>query len=345
MAGDNIVADITTNEWYGGKLFEWPPEIYKWKEYVNEVAQWLIAALEIASMALEIIKAYLICFLDPLLALVKAIIAEIRAFLRDLSALGVYITGDFPIYGSGYLGDFGPKPSWNNTMVWPLKELIGGFTAAERRIIGKLSNRADPGRPDVSPRTKVLAIAFYVTADFTGIYSMIRAIRAFIALFKMSAPTDGGLPRLSLGGLAYGNESTGSLSDVSNFFEAQYDAPYGQPPALFSIDWTLNQPAAGEFGITFPTPGPPGFLIEVSTLPGGLPIFLERKSETDSAPKTNSTGQRIMATEIIPVQNAPKDKTQLILYGGADQLAVDDQYAYNRAAMTPDGNLSDGRKR
>ena len=339
------MAEITTGEWYGGKLFEWPEEIYKFKEYVNEIAQWLIAALEIASMALEIIKAYLICFLDPLLALVKAIIAEIRAFLRDFAQIGVYLTGDFPIYGNGYLGDFGPSPSTDLSTVWPLKNLIGGFSAAERRMIGRLANRADPGRPDVSPRVKVLAISFYVTADFTAIYGMIRAIRAFIKLFKIDAPSDGGLPQPSGLGLAYGSDaSLGGASEFLTIFEAQADAG-GAEPALLTATWGLNEPGSAVFGITLPLIGPPGWMIEVSTEPAGLPLYIERQSETDATPATSRSGARRQSTESVPIYVAKKELTQLVLYGGADQLAIDDAYGYNKQGTGDDGHLKDGGHR
>ena len=85
----------------------------------------LLAILNIIQTILNIIKAFLLGLLDPLKAIIKAIIQEIRNIINDLKQLGFYV----------HAGDLDLIDVKNN-----FQDIRGGFNAYERRMIARLTD-------------------------------------------------------------------------------------------------------------------------------------------------------------------------------------------------------------
>ena len=103
-------------KWDTAYIEPWPPEwLEKFKEKADLIAQYLVASLEVLNVMCEVIKALLVGLTDPISALIKALIEEIKKLLNDLGQLGLYFTSD-----------------WKLTR-WPFEDLYGGYQQAEKR--------------------------------------------------------------------------------------------------------------------------------------------------------------------------------------------------------------------
>ena len=211
---------------------------------IDSVLSFLVTILNIVNVILNIVKVFLVGLLDPIRSIVEAIIDEVRAFIRDLRQLGVYLTGD-----------------WDLITVKPLRapELLGGFAQYERRMLKRLLNRRDPGRPDFSSRSAAIALFTYLsTGDIFALIALINRIKAFFGDHSATgtapfpAPTP---PTATLG--AFGVSTA--------LFKGP--AKLGEAPDSVCLTWSM--PGTGSL---FTAP-PAGFLIHVSTTPNGFGLL------------------------------------------------------------------------
>jgi len=261
---------------------------------VDNVLGFLITLLNITQTILNVLKVFLVGFLDPLRSLVELIIAEIRALIRDLRQLGLYLTGDWDLLSS--------DDKFSN--------VLGGYQAYERRMIGRLQDRTDPYRPDFSSSSVTLGAFFYTSSG--DINELIRVINAFLRFF--------GQPQLAAGGSPYGRptapemkygvqgQSQGAFKDLGTLSQGQ-----GTVPDQVSVTWQMPA-SAGGIGQLF-NPAPKGFLIHVSTIPDGLNVL-------GLTPKDDKSGRvadlpRVQAAAVDPTTNGP-----LKLYGGIADIGV-----------------------
>ena len=162
-------------EW-GTISFELPDFLTDVREAINSIAEFLLAFLDIALEALQLIKAFAVGFLDPLAALVQAVIDQINALLDNLKDLGIYITGDWAL------------------LEHPYDDLRGGFTEYERRMVARMTDFTDPTRPDVSSAVEVFAAFFYLSVDFSGISRLVQFVRQLLDMFNQSFNPSGSPP-------------------------------------------------------------------------------------------------------------------------------------------------------
>lgn len=295
-------------------LDPWPPEwLEDFKSKVDTIAQFLIASLELANVMLDVIKAFLIGVNDPITALIKALIKEIEKILKDLRQLGLYFTSD------------------RKLLDYPFKDILGGFQGAEKRMIGRLNNRTDIGRPDVSPNTLMVGFMFYASADTNGIYNLLNVINKILALFSFEVS---------------GNKFSTVQNLIASYTatDPTYTPTFGKgvfsPPREITLSWEQVK-NANLMGVNIPLPGPDNFIIEVSTVPYGLPLFITKQDTNKSSPggKTGEGTPQLKTYEL--TERKLGVKQQVYLCGGADRLAYPTQYKYETATDSS-GKLKEG---
>jgi len=310
------VADTATDQW-GTLTLEVPDFLEDTRNAINSVAEFLITVLDIMLVALNIAKAYLIGYIDPIAAIVKALIDEIKGLLKDLRQMGIYITGDWPL------------------MKYPFKELRGGFAEYERRMIARLTDRTDPTRPNLSSRTAILSLFFYLSVDISDIQRLIAFILKLIQFFKQEYKTPGGFPVPTITEIKYGNDalSVWQIEDLGAFFKKGD----GTPPNVAQVKWVATVPTKKNPFDPFPPMPPGGYIVTVSTFENGIPVVWDRGQSNAGT----VGGQQ--PRDFGPVKDEGNDN--FVLYGGAEMLAgfpADLQY---NNSLKGDVKIEDGRTR
>lgn len=309
-----------TNKWQTVS-FEIPDFLKDARDAVNDVAELLITILEIVNVALEFVKAFLKAFLDPISFLLELIIEEIRALLRDLQQIGIYITGDWALLG------------------WPPEDLRGGFAAYERRMIARLADRTDPTRPDVSSRMTVLGFFGYLSVDASEFERLVNLILGILRLFGLSYLQDTSrLPIPNILDVKYGAETAnvlnfGSMLDTLGSLD-------GTPPQKARVIWN-TQPASAKHPLNpFPTLGPSGFIVTVSVFKDGIPLkFARPRGDTDK--KEGAEGKPVQPREYGNVLDG--NGVPIVLHGGAEMLAVHGSpFEYTKNINSTTGAPRDG---
>ncbi|NBR00487.1 MAG: hypothetical protein EBT79_04270 [Actinobacteria bacterium] len=221
-----------------------PADLTAAADFLNSIIEFLISVANIALATLEVIKAVLIGLLDPIRALIEQVLAEIEAFLNDLRQIGIYLTWDDAEY--------------------PFTDLIGGFGAYQTRMLGKLTNRADPTRPAFSERAGVCGVFLYAGVNPTGIYTIIELINLLLRLFGVRRRTRGFATPVGL-------TATYGGSDIAAFGNLAKILAGGDTPDVAKLRWTLAAPASVAGPLPF-IPAPPKFLVEVSVFEDGFGI-------------------------------------------------------------------------
>lgn len=305
---------------WGTISLELPDFLSDIREAINSIAEVLITFLDIAIAALQLIKAFAFAFLDPLKAIIQAIIDTINALLRDFSQLGIYITHDAALL----MADFPPE------------DLRGGFQEYERRMIARLTDRSDPTRPDISADTVVFAGFFYMSVDVSAIERLIAFVQQLLAMFSMKFFPEGSLPVPVVERVDYGNQAVGvfgGLSSLGSFSDT--------PPNKARVVWRTPQPSKKNPANPLSAfAGPSGYLITVSTIPEGIPVWFDRPEKDSGSEKTKRGSgppeQQRETGRCRDVNGKP-----IVLYGGADEINFTaSRLGWNNAVSG--GKLKDG---
>jgi len=290
--------DITYNQW-GTVTFQIPETLESLRDKINTTAEFLISVLDIALTALELVKTFLVGYLDPIGALVAVIISEVESLVEDMRQLGLYITGDWKL------------------MKWPYKELQGGFQEYQRRMISRLTDTTDPSRPDVSANTKVMAMFFYLSADVSDVMRLVAFVHKLMAFFRQSFTPEGSMPIPVPGSVRYGTDAVSILNPTS-IPGAFTSSP--TPPSLAKISWSMASTSSrSPFNPTPPLP-PGGFLVSVSTVQDGLKVVFDSpQSNTSLQPSVTDAATTVQPREYGHVR-LQDSGTPLILFGGGDMI-------------------------
>lgn len=305
------MADVPAFGQWGTVSFAIPDFLEDIRDTINDFAELLITYLEIANTVLEFAKAFIKGFIDPLAALIEAIIAEIVAILDDLRQIGIYITGDWALLG------------------WPPEDLRGGFTAYERRMIARLTDRTDPTRPDVSSKTSVFGFFTYLSVDPSDFEQLVSFINSIIRLFGLSFfPDTSRLPTPTIREINYGTDAVGVGSAFT--LGRVLTSTGGTPPPLVRLTWVTQPPSEKHPLNPFPQLGPSGYLVTVSTLENGIPLtFARPKRNTETKPAQGDESKKAQPREYGKVLG--KDMQPVILHGGAEMLALaGTRFEYNK---------------
>ena len=102
--------------------------------------------------------------------LINQIIQTLKNLLTDFTQLGVYFTSDWNVI----------KNMDEMKDIW---KLGGGYTGYQTRMVNRLTNQADPTRPDITENTKVFAFFLYTGVEISALLNVIAQINNFIKLF------------------------------------------------------------------------------------------------------------------------------------------------------------------
>lgn len=258
---------------------------------ISSLLEALLVILNILLAILQIVKAFIVGLLDPLTAIIDAIVREIEALLNDIRQIGIYVAGDL---------DLDPPE---------FASILGGFSAYERRMIGRLVNVADPTRPNFSTRTAAIAIFVYVSADSSGVGQLVAVVQRIAAFFGRKSPLRVTSVPVGLQ-VAYGAEGAlpstfGTLTDAFRV---------NSLPNQAIIRWQM---AGGDGQVRWVQPAPKGFLIEISTVPDGLLIAYDTFAK-------NATVGSEENIRVRGLMRDPKTGLPFRLYGGPDLIDAAD---------------------
>ena len=253
-------------------------------DQIDSVLAFLIAVLNIVQAILSVIKVFLVGLLDPIRAIVEAIIALIRNIINDLRQMGVYMTSD------------------KNLFQAPFEDLVGGYDAYERRMLARLLDSTDPNRPNFSTSSAVLALFAYVSAE--DAVFLIKLVFKIIGFFGDNSPANTRIyPTPTTPSILFGPQGTLNFKNLSKSLSAE------TVPDSISINW--QQPTNGKLF----TPAPKGFLIHVSTLPDGFNVLVKRPKSEQSSKVTDISSEFLVGVN--PTTGGP-----LKLYGGVCDIGT-----------------------
>lgn len=258
---------------------------------INSVVQALLVTLNLALAILNIIKAFSVGLLDPLTELLERVVDEIEGFLNDIRDMGIYITSDADL------------------VEFPFDNILGGYTAYERRMIGRLVDRSDPTRPDFARQTEVVGIFLYGSADALGLEQLNYMMNQLLLFFGQVGKASSFPAPISLRA-SYGTEGD-SIRTYTPLPEALQGA--GVPNAV-SVTWRMPPPPGGA-SAKYASLMPKGFIIEVSVLREGLVLAYDTPAAS-SQPGTNN--------RVYGLLRDPKTKLPFRLFGGKALIDVGD---------------------
>lgn len=287
------------------------PGLKDFKAAFDGIAQFLVQLLEILNQILEAAKIFVAAYANPIQTLATVLIEQIKQFINDIKQIGLYLTGDW------------------NLFKWPLNDLRGGYQAYEKRMVARLQDQTDPTRPVVSPQTYVFGLFLYASVDITGVYKLIKVIGQLMALFSFSSSSPG-LPASGTPRIRYG---FGQNNLVASFTVAFTNAT--DPLTIANLEWTIDRPSAISPVLTFPLPPPQGFVIEVSTVGGGLVLMSSRPDQKRSGPKNPYSNTSREPREEVIVGDT--DGNPVIIYGGGDVLKAPPSTSVSTAFLTGGG--------
>jgi len=268
-----------------------PPQIAEIAESINTFANALVSLLNIGLTILNIVKAFMVGFLDPLTPIIEAIIAEVEGFLNDIRQAGIYIAGDLH-----------PR--------YPFDEIIGGYQGYERRMVKRLVDRTDPTRPDFTSETAVIAIFLYSSGDASRIYQVLDVIKRLRGFFGDN--TEDKFLGVPVGLEAQYGMDGASLYSFGALTQARQT---NDVPDSVNLTWQMAVPP-GTGLVQWPLPAPQGFLIEVSTVKDGFLLAAEVPAPRATL---DEEGQQ---DRVMGLVTYPSGKV-FRLYGGQDRLLFD----------------------
>jgi hypothetical protein len=310
-----------SDDW-GTITFDVPDILEDTRDFINSVAEFLVTMLDIALMALEFAKVFLVGLLDPIAALIQLIVDELKALLRDLRQMGLYMTGDWGL------------------LTYPYDDLLGGFAEYERRMIARLTDRTDPSRPDLSGKTSILSIFFYLSVDISDIQRLIKFLKQLVKYFNQSYDNASGYPICQVTDVLYGASAATIMQaqDIASFFTTE-----STPPPISLVKWGVQSPTQRSPFNPFP-PGPPGgFIVTVSTVQDGIQLVYDRPSSTGGMKPAPSGPGQVQGREYGMVKDSVGKP--VVIMGGdemLDDLAPMMQYNFG---LESDGTIKPGAVR
>jgi len=235
-------------------------------DVIQSVLAPITAILELIQTILNIIRTFLILFANPLLALIEAIGNDIKQFLDDLAAAGLYALYDFPqIRGADSVSKF--------------NSLFGGGSAAfKQRVSQSFFDPYDTNKPAFSATAQVGGIVLAFDNQDIG-----QALAAFSRITRL-----------------FSKQMDGWLAPPKSFTVFPGDKNGEIKPGLVTLIWRDDLSIAvpnGGYIIEFTSvaPGPDRFEEEetVPTLPNKTGGGSTRRVKRD-----RTTGKRIEKTAV-----------------------------------------------
>lgn len=297
------------NTW-GGLSVQFPPVLSDAQSEISGVMTTMITALDVTLRAMEIAKAFAIGSLDPVHAILQAVVTSLQGTITDLRQAGLYFHGDhFLIAGDPTLAG-----------------IRGGYGAYERRMVQRLLNQTDPNRPNFTLQTAVVGLFFYTGGDISQIEQIIESIRSLVSFFGQRFSFSA-LPVPTSLKKTFAVSGT-SIQNLTSFLPAR-SLPSGIPDTV-TITWNLAAPSGSNETFPLPVPPPSGFLVEVSTLRDGLYLGWSAPRPSGTGGNTHDDAQSYQSGlyldggSLRPIQ----------IYGGSDELFLGPETSYNNSIVT-----------
>lgn len=325
-----VALPSTYGEWGTVSVNFVPAELEVARQKINDLTQALNALIGIGISALDYVKAFVPSYLDPVSALVQAVLEELKKLATDFAQLGLYITGDWKL------------------LKYPFPDLLGGFPSYETRMIARLTDKKDPTRPDLSSATQVFGGFFYLTVNTADSTTSLSTLFGFLQSLQRfwnvpSNATSGNLPVPVLKDVKYGNDA----ANIFNFSLRDFVAFSTTPPQRVLITWTLPNNTQNNLFQALPSLPPKGFIVTVSTLPDGIPLYYDRP-RTPSETQSGLDNEQVQPRESGPVvdyRGSNQPGQPVVLFGGADHIEFPEHlYGYN-ASLDTSGNIKANRTR
>lgn len=221
-----------------------PAEITAPLAGVSNVINLLRNVLDVALQVASIVRSFQVGYVDPLSAILDALILEVQGMLDDLRNIGIYTTGDYAL----------------NT---PFDGISGGYDAYERRMISRIVDRTDPTRPTFGPSTEVFAVFLYQSFDVSRLRDATDFLSQFRKLFGVPS-SDDLYPKPFDLSVVYGQGVNPSL-----FSGLGQGGVVGDGAC---VRWRISTPPSASGTASWPVPAPLGFWVEVSTRSAGLSL-------------------------------------------------------------------------
>jgi len=284
---------------------------------VNAFFSILINILNILLAVLEVLKVFIGAFLDPIIALIEALLDLIRQILNDLRNAGLYIHGDFYVLK-------GPQ----------FKELRGGFQAYEQRMITRLVDRRDPNRPNISNFSTCIAVFLYVGVDISNVQRLVRLINGILQLFNRKFPKPTLLGQVAGVQAKYGLDGASVLTFGKGLFRPFKKGSGDTPFNAVNLTWAMA-PVPGNFITNFAQFAPSGFIVDVSTVRDPLPLFFDKQIGMNRATLSQPPAKIDSGFAI------DEADTPIPITGGADQLSVEPRLDFNRNSVAGGERVKD----
>lgn len=302
------------------------PEFFKdLQTSLNSIMELLTSALDIALSALNLAKTFLTSYLDPIQALIEAVVSELREVLSDFRNVGVYVTGDWPLLKA------------------PFTDLIGGYQEFERRMIARMTDRTDPTRPNVASTTSVFGAFFFTAGEAEELPQIQSTLDQMGQFLNIKQAPEAGLPVPRIQRVEYGNQATSVLSYQSLTNVVRFDPT---PSQIARITWTLEAPSSGDPLESVYQPPPAGFMVTVSTVRDGIPLMYDRprvNTNKESRGNKNNDEDRQQPREYGPVRDL--NGKPIVLHGGYDHLVFNTDFFGYANSYDDKGRIKDGRTR
>ncbi len=235
--------------WGGVRLNFAVPGVEGVQGTLDPILQTLQATLDFGTTALGVVSTVSSSYLNPSVAAANNLRTLVTDLLADLGSLGIYAhLGDARLVRSGSLDG-----------------IKGGYSAWERRVVGRLRDTRDPTAPRFTPSTGVIGLFLYVgapgkavataTQAMAGASRIRRLLRQYGRLLGVTSSGPSALPRAT--GLRVTYPWAPSRDDTNPIIAES--AFLGRGEAI--VEWTSQSPSSD------PIP-PPAWLLEICTLPG-----------------------------------------------------------------------------
>lgn len=320
---------MAVGEWGGVQLRFEVPGLRDFVDGVNGLFQLAITALDLALAVMNVVKSFVAGLLNPIRQIIQELIALLQNLMLDFRRVGIYFNSDI----NAILQDT------------TFSAIKGGYPAYERRMISRLTNRADLTRPDFSPSNTVVALFFYAGFDPTFITGLLDTsrfgifqdlINGFARLLGQN-PVASSLP-LPVGltpayanansRLTPGQGTANLLLGISQL--AGRDSVY--------LQWNIA-PSPTANPTSSPAVPPDGFLIEVSCFDQGLylgwyaPVASSTGGSESDGTARYTTGLYLDGSTGAPVQ----------IFGGADSVQLAEGSLWSDC-FDSDGAIRDGAR-
>ena len=305
---------MAAGQW-GTITIQAPDFIADVRDAINSSAQFLVTVLDIVLSALQLVKSFLVGYIDPIMAFLQQVIDYLNSLLKDLRQLGIYMCGD-----------------WKQ-LKYPYQDLRGGYPAYEQRMIARMTDRTDPTRPDITANTKVFSLWFYLSVDISSIERLINFVRQLMQFFGHKFIPEGSPPVPTITKVLYNSEGASILQPQAL---GEYFTKSLELPSVAVVKWKVNSTASENTFNPFPSLPPEGFIVSVSTLQNGIPLFFDRP-QVAAGTKTSSAGEDVKVQPrdygtVVGLSGQPA-----VLFGGTDQVINLNFYSYNESLEMVNG--------